>query len=120
MTDTWQARALLLIARTLLRCERHLLRLDRDGKLGIKTKKTALEVRKRRRESKEQEDDLDDIDYADEEDLASADAMLKSKKRKTFPIFNLLPFGSGSSDYDMDDELDEDPLELEPELEPPL
>ena len=86
------------------------------SKLGIKTKKTALEVRKRRRESKEQEDDLDDIDYADEEDLASADAMLKSKKRKTFPIFNLLPFGSGSSDYDMDDELDEDDIDDEEEL----
>ncbi len=86
------------------------------SKLGIKTKRTALEVRKRRRESREQEDDLDDIDYDDEEDLASADAMLKSKKRRTFPIFNLLPFGSKSSDYDMDDELDEDDLEDEEEL----
>ena len=82
------------------------------SKLGIKTKRTALEVRKRRRESREQEDD-DDIDYEDEEDLASADAMMKSKRRKTFPIFNLLPFGSKSSDYDMDDELDEDDLEDE-------
>ena len=86
------------------------------SKLGIKTKRTALEVRKRRRESREQEDDLDDIDYDDEEDLASADAMLKSKKRRTFPIFNLLPFGSGSSDYDMDDELDEDDIDDEEEL----
>ena len=42
MTDTWQTRALLLIARTLLRCERHLLRLDRDGQLGIKTKQAVL------------------------------------------------------------------------------
>ena len=86
------------------------------SKLGIKTKRTALEVRKRRRESKEQEDDYDDIDYDDEEDLASADAMLKSKKRKMFPIFNLLPFGSGSSDYDMDDELDEDDFDDEEEI----
>lgn len=40
---TWTQRALLLIARTALRCERHLIRLDADGSLGIKTaKKVAL------------------------------------------------------------------------------
>jgi hypothetical protein len=36
---SWKARALLLIARTALRCEQHLMKLDRDGSLGIKTEK---------------------------------------------------------------------------------
>ena len=75
------------------------------SKLGITTKMTAMNVRRRRNAARESDDEDDDIDYDDEEDMASVDAIRKSERRKKFPIFNLLPFGSKGTDFD--DEIDE-------------